>query len=459
MGLSELKQYGIGFQSKVISCLLTRKNFLQNINDILIEDYFENQGLKWIVKEILKYYGKYHTSPTLEVLKTEMKKLENEILQISIKEQLKEAYILIDSSDLDYVEQEFHNFCKNQQLKKALLSSVNLLKEGEYDSIRHLIDNALKSGQDKNIGHEYNKDIEERYRLDSRKAIPTPWEEINKLLQGGLGGGDLGLVFGGPGGGKSWGLVALGAFATKLGYNVVHYTLELSEIYLGLRYDAFYNNIPVNFIKDHKKKVLENTKNIEGKLVIKEYPMKGASISTIESHLQKVVDLEFKPDLIIIDYIDLLSSKRRNFDAKEEIDDIYTSTKGLARKLNLPIWSVSQVNRAGSKDVIIEGDKASGSYNKMAVADFALSFSRNKEDKIRGKARGHIMKNRYGGDGMTYTMDMDTSTGHIIITGNLSEEEENYLETKMKPDQNGFNSYDKEKLAKEFFSQKGQGGF
>ena len=91
----------------------------------------------------------------------------------------------------------------------------------------------LKAGQDKNIGHEYIKDIEERYRENSRTVIPTPWELINGLLQGGLGNGDFGLIFGNPGGGKSWSLVALGGYAVRLGYNVLHYTLELGEDYVG----------------------------------------------------------------------------------------------------------------------------------------------------------------------------------------------------------------------------------
>ena len=96
-----------------------------------------------------------------------------------------------------------------------MLSSVDLLKEGEYESIRSLIDNALKAGQDKNIGHEYSKDIESRYREDHRVTVPTPWDSINDLLQGGLGGGDFGLIFGNPGGGKSWTLVALGGHAVR----------------------------------------------------------------------------------------------------------------------------------------------------------------------------------------------------------------------------------------------------
>ena len=132
----------------------------------------------------------------------EMKRVENEVLQLSIKEQLREAY-KSTQEDLKYVEEEFSTFCKNQQLKQALLSSVDLLHAGDYDSIRYLVDKALKSGQDKNLGHEYDKNIESRFREENRLAIPTPRAGINNLLQGGIGSGDFGLIFGNPGGDKS----------------------------------------------------------------------------------------------------------------------------------------------------------------------------------------------------------------------------------------------------------------
>jgi len=69
----------------------------------------------------------------------------------------------------------------------------------------------------------------------------------------------------------------------------------------------------------------------------------------------------------------------------------------------------------GAKDSVIEGDKAAGSYDKMMVADICISLSRQKEDKVLGTGRFHIMKNRYGQDGMTYNVKMDTNNGHIEI--------------------------------------------
>jgi len=98
MTLINLSQYGPNFQTKVLSSLLTHKDFLVNIHDILSEEYFDNQAQKWIIKEILKNYEKYHTTPSMDILKVELKKIDNEVLQVSIKEQLRAAY---EASDED----------------------------------------------------------------------------------------------------------------------------------------------------------------------------------------------------------------------------------------------------------------------------------------------------------------------------------------------------------------------
>ena len=449
MTLTSLNQYGNHFQIKVLSSLLTHKEFLTNIHDILSDEYFDNQAHQWIIKEILRYYDKYHTTPSMDTLKVELQKIENEVLKISVKEQLKSAYESSDE-DLEYVQEEFSTFCKNQQLKRALLNSVDLLKAGDFDGIKHLVESALKAGNDKNVGHEYNKDIESRFREDARTTISTPWERVNDILQGGLGNGDFGLIFGNPGGGKSWSLVALGGYAVRMGYNVLHYTLELGEEYVGRRYDAFFSKIPVDRVIKNREKIEEIIPELPGELIIKEFPTGRATISTIESHIRKVEDLGIKADLVIIDYVDLLSTKKRTADRKGEIDDIYTSTKGLARELDVPIWSVSQVNRAGAKDDVIEGDKAAGSYDKIMITDFCLSLSRKAKDKVNGTGRFHIMKNRYGMDGLTFGVKADTSTGHFEVHDYNAEDYEDDT-----PQQNqsygDFDTFDKKMLKNKFF--------
>ena len=424
MTLSTLDKYGSSFQIKVISGLLNHKNFLQNVFDILDVDNFNSPSHKWIIQKIIEYYRDFHTVITMDILHIEVKKVENDILKTSIISELKEAY-LVPENELPYIEKEFTMFCKNQQLKNALLMSVDLLQAAQFDDIRRLINNALKAGEDKNLGLDLKLDVETRYREDARGTIiPTPWKEINELLKGGVGKGDLALVFGGPGGGKSWFLTAIGAFAALSGFNVVHYTLELADTYTGLRYDACLTGIPFGEITKNRELVEERLNQVPGKVMIKKYPPRRASIYTLEAHIQKLTEDGNKPDLIIIDYIDYLNSKTKGRERKEEIDDVYIGAKGLADELGIPVWSASQVNRSGAQDDVVEGDKAAGSYDKIMIADFIISISRKRKDKVNGTGRLHIMKSRYGNDGLTFNSKIDTNIGEFKILGIYDENKE-----------------------------------
>ena len=421
MTLNNMDQYGNKFQIKVISSLLTHKEFLLNIHDILSEEYFSNNAQKWIIKEVMKYYEKYHTTPSMDVLKVELQRVTNDVLKVSIKEQLKSAYEASDE-DLEYVQEEFASFCKNQQLKKALLTSVDFLNAGDYDSIRSMINNAIKAGEDRNVGHEYEKDIESRYRENARNVIPFPWKSFNDITQGGYGSGDLVLIFGNPKGGKSWATIAMAAEAVKLGFNIVYYALELGENYVGKRFDACLTGIPVDEVINNRSKVEEIASQLPGKLVIKEYPPKRATLSTIESHLEK---LDFKPDAIFIDYLDLLSNRKTRSERKDDIDDVYTDAKGLAKELKIPIISPSQANRSGAEKAILESSHIAGSFDKIMIGDIVISLSRGRKDRLEGTGRWHFMGNRYGKDGCTFfSPKIDTSTGHFEIDENEMDEDD-----------------------------------
>jgi replicative DNA helicase len=412
--MSKLTQYGHSFQTKAIGILITDRDFLQQIADIISPDYFDNDAGKWIIRKTLNYYNEYKTIPTMEVFKVELDKLKQELQNVAVKDLLKQAYKASKSTDLNYVKDTFLDFCKNQTLKNALMKSVDLLELGDYDDIRNLIDGALKAGTERDIGHEYITELEDRFREEARNTIETPWPLINKLLCGGLGDGDLGLIAGGPGGGKSWALVALGAHAVKLGYTVIHYTLELNEKYVGRRYDANFTEISVSEIVESKEEVKNKIENLRGGLYIREYPAGQATVNTLHAHIEKCKQQNIEPDLIIIDYADLMTSKSSK-EKRDKLDDIFTGLRGLATEMKLPIWTASQVNRSGAREEIIQGDRIAESYSKMMITDFAMSLSRNADDKENGTGRWHIMKNRYGADGMTYDSIMDTSIGKIVI--------------------------------------------
>ena len=452
--LESLDKYGNSFQTKVLGLLLTDRKFLVDVSDSVTDDYFENTARKWIVNRLNKYFDEFHTTPTMEALQIEVKKEDNEVLKIAVIEELKEAYKMADNAiDKEYIEQEFLKFCQNQQMKKAIMTSVDLLNDGDYESIRTLISKAIVTSQEKNIGHDFALDVEARYRPDDRRVIPTPWPQINSITQGGYGKGDLVIFFGGPGSGKSWAAISMALEAAKLGGNVVYYTLELGEGYVGQRFDANMTQIPVDQLPMHRIKIEEATKGLAGKLIIKEYPPKRASLDDIERHLDQMwTQHNFKPDVIFIDYLDLLRNRRARNERKDDLDDIYTDAKGLAKELGIPIVSPSQVNRSGAADKVVEGDKAAGSYDKIMIGDIIISTSRLRKDKVDNTSRWHIIKNRYGSDGITFNCDFEGSTGVTRITGEYVEEEESDSpQSSPQRTKQDFDHDDKDYLRKKFF--------
>jgi len=347
--MSKLTQYGHAFQIKALAILITDRDFLQQIADIVSPDYFDNDAGKWIMRKTLKYFNEYKSIPTMEVFKVEVEGINQELQSVAVKDLLKQAYKASKATDLNYVKDAFLDFCKNQTLKGALMKSVDLLELGDYDDIRNLIDRALKAGTERDIGHEYITELEDRFRDEARSVVETPWPLINKLLCGGLGQGDLGLIAGGPGGGKSWALIALGAQAVKLGYTVIHYTLELNEKYVGRRYDANFTEISVSEITEHKEEVKEKIEGLRGGLYIREYPAGQATVNTIHAHLEKCKQQNIEPDLVIIDYADLMTSKTSK-EKRDKLDDIFTNLRGLATEMKIPIWTASQVNISGARE-------------------------------------------------------------------------------------------------------------
>jgi hypothetical protein len=411
-----LAEYGHTFQTKVIASLISDRTFLQQTSDLLEPAYFESQANNWLADKILKYHNDYKNSPTPEVFKSLLVPVEDKLLRTTIVDTLKEAFRLQNSPDLEYVKNETIEFCKNQKMKVAILTSVDLLKAGRFDQIKKTVDSALKAGADKDVGHEYKDQIEERYSEGARSCVATNWDVINDIMSGGLAGGELGVVVAPAGGGKSWGLINVAANAVKQGKTVIYYTLELNAFYVGRRIDAYFTKIPFqNLQEEHsRERIKEVMEGLEGNLIIKYYPTRTASITTITSHIEKCISQGKKPDMIVLDYADLIRPSKAG-DKRLELNDIYEDLRGVAGEYDIPIWTASQANRSATEEDVIEGNKVSESYNKVMVCDFIMSLSRKLNDKIGGTGRWHIIKNRFGPDGMTFPSKINTMTGHIEI--------------------------------------------
>ena len=415
-----LSRFGKSFQEKLCQLILEDRPFCDQISEVLNINFLELKYLQVFVETIFSYRDRYKTHPSYDIMATILKsglRDHNDAIQ----KQVREYYTRVMSGSVkgaDYIKEQAIDFCKKQVLKEAMMKSVKLLKTSSYDEIQKIINEALKLGVENNFGHDYLKDFEQRFVIKPRNPVTTGWERLDDICKGGLGKRELGVVIAPTGAGKSMVLVCLGAAAVKEGKTVVHYTLELADTVVGQRYDSSITQVPINDLFSNKEKVFDTVQDIEGQLIIKEYPTKSASTSTIKSHIEKLRKRGVEPDLIIVDYADLLRPVKTSGEKRHELENIYEELRAIAQTYDCPLWTASQTNRSGLNAEVITMESISEAFNKCFVADFIFSLSRTIQDKQANKGRIFVAKNRNGPDGLIFPVYADWSHVNMKVLEN-----------------------------------------
>ena len=270
-----------GFPRKLCRLMIEDRPFCDQMEEVLDVEFFEKAYLQKFCSIIMDYRQEYGTHPTYDLLAMKVK---GDLAGVdsALAKDVRDFYGRVLSrknevGEAEWVKDKALDFCKKQVLKKAMLKSVGLLKSSSFDEIQKVIEDALKLGTDNNFGHDYLKDFESRFLIKTRNPVSTGWTRIDQICQGGLGASELGVVIAPTGAGKSMVLVSLGAQAVEQGKTVVHYTLELAESVVGSRYDSKITGVDLRDLHANKEKIRDHIQDIEGKLIIKEYPTKSAS--------------------------------------------------------------------------------------------------------------------------------------------------------------------------------------
>lgn len=416
---SSLAIFGKSFQEKLAELILDDVLFADQISEVLDINFFELKYLQVFTELIISHknnYGKYPNRTTFEsILRTDLVK-HNDVIQ----KQVRDFYARMTANKLESVESDFVkskslDFCKKQKLKAAMIKSVSLMEKSSFDEISSIINGALKLGLDIDHGYDFIKHFEERYKPRSRNPVSTGWDILDGFIQGGHGRKELGVVVAPTGTGKSMLLVHLGAAAMKAGKNVVYYTLELSDTVIGKRFDSCLTCVPLKNLDILKEEVFEKVSKVPGKLIIKEYPTKSVSTETIRNHILKLRQKDFIPDMIIVDYGDLLKPISSQREKRNELESIYEELRGIAAEFDCPLWTASQTNRTGLTAEVVGMEAISEAYSKCFVADFIFSLSRTPTDKQNNKGKFFIAKNRNGPDGIVLPIFMDTANIDIKV--------------------------------------------
>ena len=412
-------KYGKTFQEKLAFIILDDRVFADRMMEVLNIEFLEYKYLQTFVEKIFSYKTKYGSQPSHDTMMTIVKSgivEENEVLQDQISKYY--AKVLANVNILEsceYIKETSLDFCRKQKLREAMLKSSSLLQKCSFDEISVLINNALKAGADADFGYDYIKDFDKRFEFSGRETITTGWEKMDEITGGGGGRKELGVVIAPTGVGKSMVLVHLGATAIKAGMTVVHYTLELRDTVIANRYDSCITGIPLDELMDRKDEIREMINDCDGTLIVKEYPTKTATTNTIRAHIEKLKQQGIIPDMIIVDYADLLRTLSTRREKREELESIYEELRAIMMENNVVGWTASQTNRTGLQAEIITMQSISEAFNKCFIADLIFSVSRTVEDKQKNGGRIYIAKNRNGQDGLVYSIFMDTANIDIKI--------------------------------------------
>jgi len=434
------------FQEKIVQAMIADKIWAAQFAEILDVNYFEHAYLKMIANRYVTYHKQFKEFPSDQLLRTmlvdELKSDRDAIL----RQQIHNFLILVAKNenlgDLPYVKEKSLEFCKKQGLQMALEKSVELIVNEKYDKVAQIIKEALAAGMTTTPGLELGCDIDTRYSETFRSPVKTGIPELDakQILNGGLGAGEIGTIIAMSGVGKSHVLIGFGAEAIKRGKNVVHYSFELRERIMGVRYDSYLCDLNslecsenIDKIKEHYKINLDNY----GKLIIKEFPTRTATVETLRNHLDRLALTGFKPDLVLVDYSGIMRSTEKYDLPRMELQRIFEELRGLAQELNVPIWTATQSNKEGAKSDFIDMTNMAESYGQSHACDVILGLHRKPELKSTGLGTLFIAKNRAGKDGIQYNIHLDTAKSKLKIIGEMEMEA---MESPSTSSQNNFNN-------------------
>ena len=453
-----LSKYGKFFEERFVTAIITDSVFAEKCVDGFDISHIDCEYLSTLLGLVFDYYKRYRLFPSVDDITIIIKdKIKDESQRHLIEDFMLKCRTESPVS-LQYVKDTSIEFMRNRAMKNAIHDAFEMVKEELYDDIPRRIEKALNLFSCQDVGHDYFSAFEYRTSTAARECIPTDWPEINERLkahadsQGGLGKGELGVIIAPTGVGKSSALIHIGAAALKRGKTVAHYTLELHDTDVGLRYDACLTGFPINVITQQKETVVKRLQKYkDSRLIIREYPTRGASIQTIERHMELLRRNKIFPDLVIVDYADLLKISKSDQRYKD-LEENYEELRRVAGEWKVPLWTASQGNRESYGARLVDITHIADSYGKACVGDVVMSIARTQQDKMVDEGRFYLLKSRFGPDGLIFPAQINLATVSFDVFPPETVDEvvtKNSIQTKesMKKIFNAFK--EKQRLAKE----------
>ena len=158
----------------------------------------------------------------------------------------------------------------------------------------------------------------------------------------------------------------------------------------------------------------EKIKISQGKLKLKKFPSDGTTIPIIRQYVRKLIAEGFKPDIILLDYIDCVQPSTKFDDVYAGEGNVMRQFESMLAEFDIAGWTAVQGNRSSIKADVVEADQMGGSIKKGQIGHFIVSIAKTLDQKDAGTATMAILKSRFGKDGIIFTdIKFDNSTIQI----------------------------------------------
>lgn len=405
------------YQAKVLSLMLHEPQFCTVASASLSIEQFSNKALQWFYRKLASD-SKFQTTVTL---KEELFKAARgqEIKEDEVTKYTK-LFAFIAKPPLpvetEHVKSTLSTFVRTQEVKRAILGSFDLIESESWDEISEKMVQACQAGLSlDDMGIMYFKDLQDRCLRRINQApsekIPTGIAELDSYLHGGVKNKQLALTVGGTGRGKSLFMQYVARTAVLMGKKVVYFTLELPEEDIAMRFDSMFSRIRMGEVNLFNNEIFKRLSPMSAKygdsLVIKEYPADEVTVSGLKAFVVQLAATGFNPDLIIVDYLDLIKPHRVYKDSVQETDAITKALHGMAKSLNTRIWTASQLNRSGIVMENPDETAIAGAIAKLFTVDLAIFMAQTSEEREDEYIRLLINKNRNGQAGRSVLVSTD----------------------------------------------------
>ena len=420
---------GYKFQTELINQILhpANKKFADRIIDIVHTNYFDNEYFRLIIATIKDYYEQFEKIPAWDTLET--------ILKVEIKEKITQEYVFeitkeirdLDVEDWEYVQRESLNFCRQQELKKANDKISKIIDQGQfgrYEECAEIMKEALAVGSEKDDGTSITEGWDTVLEEDFRHPVPTGISGIDNLTDGGLSRGELGVVLAPYGVGKTTILTKIANTAYNVGVNVLQIVFEDKEDVIKRKHAACWSGIELNQLSEDKETILkvikDRTQGKENDLIIRKFPSEGITVNHIKSYIRHLISIGFKPDLVVLDYIDCLESTRKYNDEWSGEGNVMRGFESMLAEYNIVGWTAVQGNRSSVSAEVVTGDQMGGSIKKAQIGHFIMSVARTLPQKESNRATIAVLKSRFGKDGVIFE-DCTFDNGRVYIDTETSD--------------------------------------